>query len=114
VTTSAVAIEHKRGDTFEHVLVLAPVVAEGEMAGFEPTSQIRTSRGELIADLECSWVDDPARTLVRIFLEDTSQWSPGYNHEMDVQFFRSSDGYTRSTQTILVRVVKDITQPDPP
>jgi hypothetical protein len=113
----AETIRHKRGDTFLWLFVLPEgEYPDGFFNGWEVAAQIRTAktRGKLIADLEPSW-GDPAETtrILRLFAADTRLWPLG-EHEMDVQFTRTDDETVRSTRTIVVEIVKDITLDGPP
>lgn len=104
-------IEHKRGDTFDRLLVVPDSYADGFWVGWEVTSQVRTARGKLIADLTPTWQDPAAETRVlRLFQLDTAEWPVG-EQEIDVQFERESDGTKQSTVTLKVNVVQDVTQP---
>lgn len=106
-------ITHKRGDTFDQTIVLPDSIADGEMVGWTGTSQLRTARGALVADLAVSWPDDPVRRNVRLFFADTTGWQlsdPHALHVMDVEFVRTSDGYVRSTDTMTVAVIEDVTR----
>jgi hypothetical protein len=104
------SIAHKRGDTFEWILVLPENdYPDGFFVGWVTSCQIRSTSGRLIAELETSWaapVED-TRSL-RLFFEDTTGWKLG-DHEADVQFTRTSDGFVKSTETFVVKIVKDIT-----
>ena len=83
--------------------------SDGYFAGWMPSSQVRTSRGRLVADLEASWADPVEATRsIRLFSEDTTDWPVG-EHEVDIQLTRASDGFVRSTETFTVDIVKDIT-----
>ena len=105
------SIPHKRGDTFDQLLLVPEVFADGYWIGWSVTSQIRTARGKLIGDLVVSWAD-PAETtrILRLFSDDTTRWPVG-DLEVDVQFVRDSDGLKRSTETVVVSVLRDVTQP---
>jgi hypothetical protein len=107
----AVTVIHKRGDTFDQLLLIPDSFADGYWIGWTATSQIRTARGKLIAPLTVSWADPAADTRVmRLFNDETAGWPVG-DLEIDVQFVRNSDGLTRSTETIAVTILRDVTQP---
>jgi hypothetical protein len=104
------SIVHKRGDTFEWILVLPEDdYPDGYFVGWTPSCQIRSTNGRLIAELETSWADPVEDTRsIRFFFKDTTGWKLG-DHEADVQCTRTSDGFVRSTETFAVKIVKDIT-----
>lgn len=107
----AVTIEHKRGDTFDRLLVIPADYVDGYWIGWTVTAQIRTPRGKFISDFVTSWADPAATTrTVRLFDASTQDWPLG-DQEIDVQFVRDSDGTIRSTVTLLVSVLRDVTQP---
>lgn len=108
----AATILHKRGDTFDRLLLMpSEEFPDGYFLGWDVTSQIRTPRGTLVADLTTSWADPAADTRVlRIFSDPTEDWPIG-RLEIDVQFTRQSDSLTRSTETLYVDILKDVTRP---
>jgi hypothetical protein len=103
---------HKRGDTFLWLFVLPEgEYPDGFFDGWQVAAQIRTAKakGKLIAELQPSWGDPAEATrILRLFAADTRLWPVG-EHELDVQFTRTADGTIRSTETLVVEVVKDIT-----
>jgi hypothetical protein len=104
-------VQFKRGDTFEFLLTVPTDYVDGFWLEWDVTSQIRTPRGKLIADLTATW-EDPAEDtrVLRLFYAETTGWPVGLQ-EVDVQFTKTSDDTVRSTQTLIVDVVKDVTQP---
>jgi hypothetical protein len=109
----ATPIEHKRGDTFDRLLVMPAEFVDGYWLGWTVTAQLRTVRGKLISDFVTSWADPAATTrILRLFLADseTQAWPLG-DQEFDAQFVRISDGWKRSTVTQIVTVLRDVTQP---
>lgn len=107
----ATSIQHKRGDTFDRLLVMPADFVDGYWLGWTVTAQIRTARGKLISDFVASWAAPAATTrTLRLFVADTQEWPLG-DLEVDVQFVRTSDGTKRSTETLIVAVLRDVTQP---
>ena len=108
----AATIQHKRGDTFDQVLLIPEATfADGFFVGWTVASQIRTNRGKPVDTLTTSWADPAAATrFLRLFKQGTSLWPLG-TLEVDVQFTRTSDGFVQSTETIFVEVLRDVTQP---
>jgi hypothetical protein len=108
-------ILHKRGDTFAWLLELPEVdYPDGYFIGWEIAAQIRKPRGTLIDEFETTWAAPEADTrIIRIFAEDTTRWPIG-DQEVDVQFTRIADQFVRSSETFIVKVVKDITIPAVP
>lgn len=109
----ATPIEHKRGDTFDRLLVMPAELVDGYWIGWTVTAQLRTPRGKLISDFVTSWADPAATTrILRLFADDTqTQAWPLGDQEVDVEFTRVSDGTVRSTVTQVVTVLRDVTQP---
>jgi hypothetical protein len=106
----AETIQHKRGDTADWLLLLPDEeYADGYFIGWEIASEIRTSRGKLIASLSATWAD-PAETtrIIRLYADETTKW-PLAKLECDVQFTRTADGFIRSSETFIVDVVRDVT-----
>jgi hypothetical protein len=106
----AATIQHKRGDTFDRVLLIPEsTFADGYFLLWDVASQIRTARGKFVADLTATWADPAADTrFLRLFYEPTTAWPLG-DLELDVQLTRQSDGFIQSTETITVQVLRDVT-----
>lgn len=106
----AAVIQHKRGDTFERVLLIPEATfADGYFLLWDVASQIRTARGKLVAELTTSWADPAADTrFLRLFADSTDDW-PLVDLELDVQFTRQADLFIQSTEIITVQVLKDVT-----
>lgn len=103
---------HKRGDTFDYTAVIPSSFADGYFVGWTVTSQVRTDfQQNLLADIDCTWIDPVTTRTLSLKKMSTSNWTIG-DADMDIQFVRNSDGYTLSTGTIAIQVVRDITQPD--
>lgn len=102
-------MQHKIGDTFLYLLTVKGV-NPGELAGYTPTCQVRSQFGVLYGQAVCSWADVGTLDQLTLFISDTSQWKPGVA-ELDVQFTRDFDGFTRSTKTITFSIVQDVTRP---
>ena len=110
MVTPTAHITHKRGDTLDLLAPIPDIFADGYFVGWVVTAQIRTAQyGRLIADLTCTWEDDVTTRILHVKDFDTEDWEIG-SAEMDIQFTRTSDDYTMSTQTLKVNIVKDITR----
>jgi hypothetical protein len=83
--------------------------ADGYFIGFATRCQIRTDTGALIAESQCSWLDPATTRTVRIFVADTKDW-PTVSAVYDVQFVRGGDGFTISSNTQSLSIVRDITR----
>lgn len=107
----AATIEHKRGDTFDRVLLIPEATfANGYFLLWDLAAQIRTARGKLVAVLSATWANPAADTrFLRLFYEPTTDWPLG-SLEIDVEFARQSDGFIQSTETINVQILRDVTQ----
>lgn len=100
----------KRGDSFEYLATIPSDYPNGYFVGWTVASQIRTAKyQDLVADLVCSWVDAVTTRTLKVSKIVTTDWPIG-NAEMDVQFVRTSDQTTISTDTIEINIVKDITR----
>lgn len=109
---ATVSLTHKRGDTFDVLAPIPETFADGYFVGWVVTAQVRTAQyGRLIADLTCTWDDDVTTRILHVQDFDTGDWEIG-PAEMDIQFTRTLDDYTMSTQTLKVMIVKDITRPE--
>ena len=102
-------ITHKRGDTLDLLANIPSKFADGYFVGYSTRCQIRTEAGALIADTQCDWVDSSITRTVRIFVADTHEWATG-PAVFDVQLVRGGDGFTISTNTESMTIVRDITR----
>lgn len=117
----AATMEHKRGDTFDYVATIPDTFTDGYFVGWDVTAQVRKAAsgplaqlsapvdGELVAQLDVTWTDPATTRELRLLKIDTKDW-PLVPLEFDVQFRRVSDGYTLSTATEKLVVIKDVTQ----
>lgn len=94
-------ITHKRGDTFHYVAQLPDNV---DLTGAAVKCQIRTSAGAPIDDIGVEIKQD--KTLV-LRKQATAHWPMGAA-ALDVQF-TLSNGDIVSTNTVTVRIVRDVT-----
>lgn len=101
---------HKVGDSFARVLSIPPEFADGYFAHYTPSSQLRTSTGELVAQCVCTWLDAATTRQLHLLVQDTTAWPADAVLSIDVQFVRTADGYTLSTSTATVRTVRDVTR----
>jgi hypothetical protein len=102
-------MQHKIGDTFFYLVTLDGV-EPGELSGYTPSSQVRSSFGTLYGQATCKWADAGAATQVQLLISDTQRWRPG-PAVLDVQFTRDADGFVRSTATTPFTIVQDVTRP---
>lgn len=100
-------IQHKRGDSFEHVGQMPSNIPPGFFLGWTVVSELRQmGAGRLISTLETTW-DDPITTqTLRLKCIDTTKWPIG-PLEFDMHFIRNGDLFTRSTRKTLVNVSLD-------
>lgn len=104
-------IQVKRGDTFDFLVAVPESYADGYWTGWTVASQIRDTRGRLIADLTATWQDPEEDTRVlRLFQSETAAWPIG-THELDIQFTHTANETVISTVTQPVEVLRDVTQP---
>lgn len=102
---------HKRGDSFDRVGAMPAQFADGYFVGWTVASQIRTASGTLVADLVCTWLDNATTRDLRLTKIDTTAWPAG-EAKIDVQFKRTSDGFTFSSETETLWIVGDVTHDD--
>ena len=106
------SIKHKRGDTF----IFHGVVRESRngpamnITDWTITSMIRASTETLIAEADVTTTDGAAGEYT-VRVDDTTGWPVDYLL-WDVEHI-DGGGVKISTDTVLIRVVKDVTYPDP-
>lgn len=106
------SIQHKRGDTFLYAAVLresktGPVI---DILDWTITSKIRDLDGALIADLDVT-ITDGLLGEFSIRKDDTTAWPIGWA-VWDIEY-RNYSGVITSTETVRVRILPDVTYPDP-
>lgn len=102
------ALEQKRGDSLQFLGTIPEDFADGFFQFWTPTSQIRTAQYyNLIADLDFAWVDPVTTRSFTISKIDTKAWPIGAAL-LDIQFVRA-DGFTKSTDTVQINIVHDVT-----
>ena len=102
--------EFKRGDTFLLSCVHKVDGTPTSVTGYEISAQIRRSPGSLVAALETTLADQTA--LPGVFYlapvsADTSTW-PTENLQVDIRILNG--GIVRHTETLLIPVVRSVTQ----
>jgi len=106
------SIKHKRGDTF----IFYGVVRESRngpvmnITDWTIASMMRSQTGTLIAEADVTITDGSAGEYT-VIVEDTTAWQPEYLI-WDIEH-RDGGGVKRSTETMLIRVGKDVTYPEP-
>lgn len=101
-------IEFKRGDTFEQEGQLLSDGLPLDITGYTIRSHIRY-RNNLVKNLAVSLTDAPlGKYKLSATSSDTALW-PVSDLDMDIEFTNLS-GKVTSTNTIIVRVIPDITQ----
>lgn len=102
-------MKHKRGDSFDYVVVIPDAFHDGYFVGWSVKAQLRNkATGGLVAQFDTSWENEATTRRLRLFKINTKTW-PIADLEFDVQFTRDADGYTISSNTVDVKVIKDIT-----
>lgn len=100
-------ITHKRGDSLLLTVSLPAQIPDGQFAGWTPASQVRTDKDELVATLSVEWVNPATARTLTLACQDTSAWPVGALL-LDVQF-TSPAGEVRSTSTVQIYSIRDIT-----
>lgn len=98
---------HKRGASFFLLVRIPSAFADGHFAGWVPTAQVRTDKGELVADLAVAWQDPVATRILELECIDTMGW-PVSPAEFDVLLTRP-DGFRVHTSTINFHIVRGAT-----
>lgn len=101
-------IKHRRGLSFDYVLILEGV-KEGEFAGWDVSAtffrdgwdQDTTQSPAIVAE----WADS-SHTSVHVLAVDTTHWTIGRS-SLDLRFSRPVDGYVRGlTELVEWQIVK--------
>lgn len=102
----------KRGDSFYRMVIIPEDIFEdGYFAGWEVKSQIRDAKYQnIISELSCEWDDATTTRVLYIQDLDTKDWLLT-DAEMDIQFYNPAKNFTISTDTLAVKIVRDITLP---
>jgi hypothetical protein len=66
-----------RGATLDMLARIPDRFADGQFAGWQPASQLRSHTDELIATLDVQWVDPLTTRMLRLRHGDTSAWPIG-------------------------------------
>lgn len=105
-------ISFKRGDSFRPSLaVTTEAGAVQDITGWEIISQVRDRNGKLVATLDVSSRVDASGTFVLAPADEDSaeaNWPVG-DLEWDVEYTDAA-GLVRSTETITIRCLKDISR----
>lgn len=108
----ATSITHKRGDTFlfSAALRASKTGPATDVTDWDITSMIRDAEDVLIDEITVT-VTDAANGAYALRVDDTTAWPIGTAY-WDIQYIDDS-GIIRSTETIQVQIIEDITYPDP-
>ena len=109
--TSHISHKHKRGDTFDlsgSVQATQDGASVVDFSDWTGRSQVRDSKGTLVAELVFSWLDQSAG-LVRVRSDGPTDGWPIGLARMDIQL-TSPDGHVVSTKTAVIEIVEDITR----
>ena len=63
-----------RGASFDLLARIPDRFADGQFAGWQPSSQVRSNKDELIAELDAEWVDPATTRVLRLRKLDTTAW----------------------------------------
>jgi hypothetical protein len=106
-------MEVKRGDTFSY----AAAVTNGKkgppinISGWTIRSQIRTTTDQLLVELSVEMTDSVNGAYRLYYDGSTTAWPIG-NANMDIEY--TENGKVKSTDTVVIKIVKDITLPASP
>jgi len=92
----------KRGTAFDHTILIPDSYPDGYFLGAQVSSQVRNARGDLVATLECSWVDAATTREIHVFGE-TASWPLGRLFT-DVRIYRAADRLQVYTDTVRFRL----------
>lgn len=103
-------MEHKRGATFDLVLLLPDTTVPGSFIGFVPACQIRDFSDRLVASVEAQWVDPDTTMAIALHAADTSNWRIGQT-VFDVSLRRESPLTVIPSSTLVLNIVEKVTRP---
>lgn len=98
----------KRGSSFDHSILIPDDYEDGYFVGAEVHSHVRDVMGELVAVLECEWLDPVTTREIHVFGE-TANWPLGLLLT-DVRIRRESDRLQMFTETVRFRLIPAQTQ----
>lgn len=102
-------MEHKRGDSFDYFIEIPLDFPDGYFGEWGVSAQLRDQENDtLVAQLDAQWADPVTTRRLDLKKLNTRSW-PLTSCEFDVQFVRTVDSYTMSTNTVVVEIVKDVT-----
>lgn len=110
--TSAPMITWKRGDTFEVDCVYEhpDTGLPADLDGITIASQLRMPKGNVLISDAVVTIGSPTTSgAFRVVVADTDEWPIG-TLEFDIQFSLAG-GSIISSETLLVHVIRDVTQP---
>ena len=102
-------MEHKRGATFDLILMLDEAIPEGSFVGYVPTCQVRDWDDRLIAGVEAQWVDPDTTKAIALHAADTSAWRVGAA-VFDVSLRRESPLSIIPSSTLALSIVEKVTR----
>jgi len=106
------AIEQKRGDSLSYLGMIPATYVDGYFSDWVLSAMIRSfPYYTLIDNLIVEWVDPTTAREFTVTKIDTTAWPVG-TAVMDIQLTRP-DGFVRSTDTVQIEIVHDVTYPDP-
>lgn len=70
----ASALQLKRGASLDALLRIPSRFADGQFAAWQPSAQLRTASGQLVAQLQVQWADAATARVLRLQALDTSAW----------------------------------------
>lgn len=108
----ATTVQHKRGDTFLFIAVLretktGPVI---DLTDWTIASMVRDA-DDVLVDQVTVTVTDAANGAYSLRVDDTTAWPVGTTY-WDIQY-TDADSIIRSTETIALQIIEDITYPEP-
>jgi hypothetical protein len=103
-------MEHKRGATFDLILLLDAAIPEGSFVDYVPTCQLRDFDYRLIASVQAGWVDPLTTMAIALHEADTSAWRIG-TAMFDVSLRRESPLSIIPSSTLSMSIVEKVTRP---
>ncbi len=103
-------MEHKRGATFDYVVILPEWLEPGTFLGFVPTCQLRDFAGRLIEQISIEWIDPLTTMSLALQVVDTSTWRLG-PAVFDISLRREDPLAIVPTSTLLFHIVEKVTRP---
>lgn len=97
-------ITHKRGDSFEYLIVVEGATNEF-FNSWDVTCTVKSDMGHVLDTINCVRLIEGDTYSILVKKIDTTKWRFG-QHFIDIKFTRPSDGYVITSNSIRLDVVR--------